>query len=123
MTLDEALEIKDPILRNEAITDLIREHDWDPFAEDMLEEGGWYDIAIVDDVNLLDDTPTILRYRVTVTFEESVTTGCKDMNGVRERTAYLKYVINKISREYKIETIEFDGDEIDDYDFYPDDYN
>lgn len=123
MDFSEALKEPNAKLRDEAIREQIQDASWDDLLEEHLEFGGYADDFDVYDIDIREEGNEIIA-NVKLSFNESVTSGCKDQNYNRPYLAYFQIVVDKRTDIYVVKNLDTKEDDSTDPSLRPnDDYN
>jgi hypothetical protein len=92
----------------------------------MMTHGGFPDDEEITDIEHDDIDAESITARVTVEFDESVASSCKDYNHTHKKAAHFTLTIQRSDGHYNIECADWDetmdgDDDPDDY-YSPDDY-
>jgi hypothetical protein len=99
MDFSELIDIVDTETRNSEIEQKLLDEDWAEIVVDHLQSGGWVSEAHVERFEIVGETAETVSATVTVSFCESIPTGCREINREQPMTVYYHLNIDKESGE------------------------
>lgn len=124
MNFEKAILIQELSEQRELIENEIYGYDWSFELCDGLPHGGWPVEIKIEKIMIRDEVDEFTVAIVKLSFDESVATGCKDINHTYPMERTITVRIDKTDGHHDIEQGPVDElDEADGVYFYPDDYN
>src|ERR1041385_4312847 len=123
MDFTEALQAKTREERHRLITEQVEGEDWLDEIEEKMTEGGWPADSSIESIKITDDDSGPIRVSVDVSYTETQSTGCANVNLETGCSVLFQVVIDRATGEFEVESDHYSNDDDEDeVEVYVDDY-